>query len=191
MGSTCQQGDLHQNIKGALQVCITMPTVSKADTVVDATMHLAKVLKNKIKWNTREKNIDQLWQLVDALRNTGTKTHDKWAVQKSETIPKTHGQTRLTSIEKRMYNTQDLKQKMTEQPPPHSPKRWLHQLISKMCYSALLTEILLPFCVSDMWLNAAVCTVPKNLSGLCQTASMMLISHDFGLPPCKTNQLHN
>ena len=39
---------------------IIMSTVSKADTIVGATMHLAQVIKDSIEPNIKEKSIDQV-----------------------------------------------------------------------------------------------------------------------------------
>jgi len=67
-----------------------------------------------------------------------------------------------------------------------STANWMRsssQLISKMCHSSLLLEMLLPFWVPIMPLFASVWTVPKNLSASCPTASITSISPDFGQPP--------
>ena len=58
-----------------------------------------------------EKSIDQLQCLVEAISSIGIISQDKWVAQKNNTIPKTHGQSRVKNKDTRTHNTQDLLQK--------------------------------------------------------------------------------
>ena len=74
---------------------ITIVAVSKVDTIVAATRHLAQVLWDKLEPNIGEKNIAKLKCLIDAISNTMTITKETWAEQNSQIIPDNYEQPRV------------------------------------------------------------------------------------------------
>ena len=129
MGCTCKWGVLPPKNMGTVQVLQSLgkrnqkhsncrhsvfkhrhtnARSKQTDAIVDATMHLAWVLKGGTESNKGEKSIAQLQWLVDTINNRGIIKQDAWAEQKSDTIHQTYEQMRVTQEQKRKHNIQDL-----------------------------------------------------------------------------------